>query len=331
MVSDILSTDPTSVLDGPTGASTPAPATAPRLLVEDGQPTGVDVTGLRKPKKLQVYQLREGTGPVLDGPHRIAADYLGQVWGEKTPFNDSYPKEPVNFTVGMSRRHPGLGQGARRGQGRCSGDAGRSAERGVRRRRRRARSRPTPPWSSSSTSSASAEREESRGHGEVGTTAQPGDPAPGGAQLHHQGADPGPDGALPGQQRRGLRPDVRARQGRPPGAGHPARGRLRRQVLRGRAGLPDQEGRLRAPGDRLQCRRGRRARAGRPGLAARRPRRGHLGRPDEAEGRRPELRPRAARPRPADPRAPGPRLRAAVAGHRAPHPGAVRLQPRGPA
>ena len=46
--------------------------------------------------------LREGTGPVLDGPHRIAADYLGQVWGQKTPFNDSYPKEPVNFTVGIS-------------------------------------------------------------------------------------------------------------------------------------------------------------------------------------------------------------------------------------
>jgi peptidylprolyl isomerase len=102
MVSDILSTDPTSVLDGPTGATNPAPATAPRVVEKDGEPTGVDVTGLRKPRKLQVYVLRDGTGPVLDGPHRIAADYLGQVWGQKTPFNNSYPKEPVNFTVGMS-------------------------------------------------------------------------------------------------------------------------------------------------------------------------------------------------------------------------------------
>jgi FKBP-type peptidyl-prolyl cis-trans isomerase len=120
MVSDILSTDPTSVLDGPTGASNPAPATAPRLVLEDGEPSGVDVTGLRKPKKLQVYVLREGTGPVLDGPHRIAADYLGQVWGAKAPFNNSYPKEPVNFTVGMSRVIPawdkalaGVKEGAR--------------------------------------------------------------------------------------------------------------------------------------------------------------------------------------------------------------------------
>ncbi len=120
MVSDILSTDPTSVLDGPTGASEPAPATAPRLVVEDGQPSGFDVAGVRKPTKLQVYQLREGTGPVLDGPHRIAVDYLGQVWGAKTPFNNTFPKEPANATVGMSEVIPawdkalaGVREGAR--------------------------------------------------------------------------------------------------------------------------------------------------------------------------------------------------------------------------
>jgi peptidylprolyl isomerase len=110
MVADILSTDPTSVLKAPTGPSNPVPASAPRLVVEDGEPTAVDVTGLRKPTKLQVYVLREGTGPVLEGPHRIAADYLGQVWGQKTPFNDSYPKEPVNFTVGMSKVIPAWDQ-----------------------------------------------------------------------------------------------------------------------------------------------------------------------------------------------------------------------------
>ena len=65
---------------------------------------------------------------------------------------------------------------------------------------------------------------------------------------------------------------------------HPARGRLRRQVLRGRAGLPDQAGRLRAPRDRLHRRRGGRARPGRPGLAARRARRGDLRRAGQAQG-----------------------------------------------
>ena len=99
---------------------------------------------------------------------------------------------------------------------------------------------------------------------EVRAPAQPGDPAAGRAQLHHQGPDPGADGALPRHHRRGLRPDVRARQGRPARARHPARGRLRRQVLRGRAGLPDQARRVRAARDRLRRRRGGRARASRP-------------------------------------------------------------------
>ena len=42
------------------------------------------------------------------------------MWGAKTPFNNSYPKEPVNFTVGMSRVIPawdkalaGVKEGAR--------------------------------------------------------------------------------------------------------------------------------------------------------------------------------------------------------------------------
>ena len=102
MVADILSTDPTSLLDGPSGATRAAPATAPRLLGSAATPTGFDVTGLRKPKKLQVYTLREGTGPAIDGPHRVSVDYIGQVWGATQPFNDSYPKEPVTFTFGLS-------------------------------------------------------------------------------------------------------------------------------------------------------------------------------------------------------------------------------------
>ena len=135
MVSDILSTDPTSVLDGPTGAIDPGPATAPRLLVEDGQPTGVDVTGLRKPEEAR-RSTSSARAPAPSSTARTASPPTtwARCGAAKTPFNDTYPKEPVNFTVGMSRRHPGLGQGARRRQGRCSGDAGQPAEHGLRRR-----------------------------------------------------------------------------------------------------------------------------------------------------------------------------------------------------
>jgi peptidylprolyl isomerase len=102
MVADILSTDPTSVLDGPSGPSTTPPATAPRLLEEDSRPVGFDFAGARKPKKLVVVPLREGTGPEVVAPDRIAADYLGQVWGAAKPFQETFTKEPAGFSVGLS-------------------------------------------------------------------------------------------------------------------------------------------------------------------------------------------------------------------------------------
>ena len=80
MVADILSTDPTSVLDGPTGDTSAPPATAPKIETEGDDLTGLDFSGLSKPKKYQAIVLREGTGPEVE-IDRIAADYIGQVWG----------------------------------------------------------------------------------------------------------------------------------------------------------------------------------------------------------------------------------------------------------
>lgn len=101
MVADILSTDPTSLLDGPTGDTLEAPGTAPVLKERDGLPAGFDFTKARKPKKTVVVPLREGTGPEVEAPDRIAADYVGQVWGAKLPFEDTFTKEPQPFSVGL--------------------------------------------------------------------------------------------------------------------------------------------------------------------------------------------------------------------------------------
>lgn len=103
MVADILSTDPASVLDGPSGATLPAPATAPRLKEANGAPVGLDFVGLRKPAKLVVIPLREGTGPAVDRPDRIVADYLGQVWNAAKPFEETFTKEPAKFSIGISK------------------------------------------------------------------------------------------------------------------------------------------------------------------------------------------------------------------------------------
>ncbi len=102
MVADILSTDPTSVLDGPAATTVPAPAGSPRLVEKNGVPAGFDFAGARKSKKLVVIPLREGTGPAIETPDRVAVNYLGEIWGGSNPFDESYSKEPANFSVGLS-------------------------------------------------------------------------------------------------------------------------------------------------------------------------------------------------------------------------------------
>jgi peptidylprolyl isomerase len=103
MVADILSTDPTTVLHGPTGASRPSPPGAPSLREQDGVPVALDFAGARKPSKLQVIPLREGTGPVVADPDRIAAKYLLQLWGAKQPLEENFSKEPSLYSIGLSR------------------------------------------------------------------------------------------------------------------------------------------------------------------------------------------------------------------------------------
>lgn len=101
MVADVLSTDPTSVLDGPTGARSAPPAGVPTLRERDGVPVGFDFGGLDTAKKYRAVLLREGTGPVVEEPDRIAADYLGQVWGADAPFDETFTDQPSEFSIGL--------------------------------------------------------------------------------------------------------------------------------------------------------------------------------------------------------------------------------------
>ncbi len=102
MVADILSADPTTVLDGPTGPAPKPPATVPALLEKDGVPSGFDFARAVKPKKLVVVPLREGTGPAVESPDRVTVHYLLQVWDAGKPVESSYAKEPSTFSIGLS-------------------------------------------------------------------------------------------------------------------------------------------------------------------------------------------------------------------------------------
>lgn len=120
MVADVLSTDPTSILGGPTGATRKPPVSAPRIEATGTDVTGFDFAGRKKPRTFRAILLRQGTGPAIEAPDRIAADYLGQVWGAKEPFASTFGKEPAKFSIGLGgvikawdRGLHGLREGAR--------------------------------------------------------------------------------------------------------------------------------------------------------------------------------------------------------------------------
>lgn len=101
MVADVVSTDPTSVMHGPDGATADPPRGMPQLKESGGTPTGFDFTRRRPPHGLVSYELRKGTGQQVKAPARVTVNYLGVVWGGQKPFDESYTKQPTSFSVGL--------------------------------------------------------------------------------------------------------------------------------------------------------------------------------------------------------------------------------------
>ena len=99
-VIDLLGT----VADGPEGAEQEAPAWTPSLVGGDEAPTGFDFSGTPKPSgKLQTGVLVEGEGEVVEKGQTIAVDYLGQVYGGKKPFDESYSSQSASFPIGVGQ------------------------------------------------------------------------------------------------------------------------------------------------------------------------------------------------------------------------------------
>jgi peptidylprolyl isomerase len=103
-VVDIVSVEPTEVLDGPEGdKAADIPQDAPTLTEKDGAVTKLSFAKApKKPSdKLQVIPLIEGEGPEVRDDSLVSFDYLGQVYGTNTVFDESYSREPVPFPVGI--------------------------------------------------------------------------------------------------------------------------------------------------------------------------------------------------------------------------------------
>ena len=103
-VVDIMSVQPTEVLDGPEGDEvTDLPEDLSTVQERDDQVTGIGFEDApeQPPKKLQVVTLVEGDGPEVREASMVTFDYLGQVYGSDEVFDQSYNAEPRPFPVGV--------------------------------------------------------------------------------------------------------------------------------------------------------------------------------------------------------------------------------------
>ena len=93
----------------------------PKVVEEKGDPVSLDFTGLPEPKadaNLLRYVVKEGDGEALTTTSTVTADYLGMVYKGKEPFDESFSKEPAEFSLdqvvqGVDLRLAGLKVGTR--------------------------------------------------------------------------------------------------------------------------------------------------------------------------------------------------------------------------
>jgi peptidylprolyl isomerase len=77
-------------------------AQMPKVIEKGGKVTGLDFKGVKKPSAdgdLLRSVVKEGTGETVTDDMTLTVNYLGQVYGAKAPFDESYSKEPATFSL----------------------------------------------------------------------------------------------------------------------------------------------------------------------------------------------------------------------------------------
>lgn len=98
IVADLVGTP----LEGPEGKDQPAPAWAPAIVAKKGDPTSLDFSGTPAPnERLRTAVLVEGEGEPVDKGDILVADYLGQVYEGKEPFDESFSADAASFPIGL--------------------------------------------------------------------------------------------------------------------------------------------------------------------------------------------------------------------------------------
>lgn len=74
----------------------------PKIVEKGGTVTGLDFSGVQKPDPkgdLLRSVVKEGTGKTVTEKSTVTADYLGAVYDAKKPFDESFSKKPVSFSL----------------------------------------------------------------------------------------------------------------------------------------------------------------------------------------------------------------------------------------
>ncbi|MCW2759552.1 MAG: hypothetical protein JWO46_3298 [Nocardioidaceae bacterium] len=75
-----------------------SPKTLPKVVLKKGKPVALDFTGIAEPALTTPVQrtvLKKGKGAVVQPTDTVTVNYLGQTYGAKTPFDESYSKKPI--------------------------------------------------------------------------------------------------------------------------------------------------------------------------------------------------------------------------------------------
>ena len=109
-VVDVMSVTPTKVLNGPRGTTVAPPKDVPRIATKGGTIQGFDFS--KAPKnpgsKLRLVTLVKGTGEPIKGTKIVKMNYVGEVYGAKKPFDNSYAQhQQATFVVGGHQLIPG--------------------------------------------------------------------------------------------------------------------------------------------------------------------------------------------------------------------------------
>lgn len=102
VVADLVKKAPTSPTPSDDKAHDVSPSKLPKVKLKKGNPVGLDWKGVSKPSPTTPVQrtvLKQGKGAKVKATDTVTANYYGETYGAKAPFDQSYGKQPLSIPL----------------------------------------------------------------------------------------------------------------------------------------------------------------------------------------------------------------------------------------